>query len=73
MPICPVAQAQTSGLAELHSYGKDDGVNFQNIIEGAPVFEARSTIQPGHLGTNMSSRRQSRKFSLYARPVASST
>ncbi len=24
---------------ELHSYGKDDGVNFQNIIEGAPVFE----------------------------------
>jgi len=24
---------------ELHSYGQDDGVNFQNIIEGAPVFE----------------------------------
>lgn len=24
---------------ELHSYGADDGVNFQNIIEGAPVFE----------------------------------
>jgi len=24
---------------ELHSYGKDDGINFQNIIEGAPVFE----------------------------------
>ena len=27
------------GHVELHSYGKDDGVNFQNIIEGAPVFE----------------------------------
>lgn len=24
---------------ELHSYGQDDGVNFQNIVEGAPVFE----------------------------------
>ena len=27
------------GNVELHSYGADDGVNFQNIIEGAPVFE----------------------------------
>lgn len=30
---------QWIGNVELHSYGKDDGVNFQNIIEGAPVFE----------------------------------
>ncbi|HRW07633.1 MAG TPA: phytanoyl-CoA dioxygenase family protein, partial [Caldilineaceae bacterium] len=30
---------QWIGNVELHSYGADDGVNFQNIIEGAPVFE----------------------------------
>jgi len=30
---------QWLGNVELHSYGKDDGVNFQNIIEGGPVFE----------------------------------
>ena len=27
------------GHVELHSYGPDDGVNFQNIVEGGPVFE----------------------------------
>ena len=27
------------GHVELHSYGQDDGVNFQNIIEAGPVFE----------------------------------
>lgn len=27
------------GNVEIHSYGIDDGVNFQNIVEGAPVFE----------------------------------
>lgn len=34
-----VGANQWIGNVELHSYGKDDGVNFQNIIEGAPVFE----------------------------------
>lgn len=24
---------------EIHSYSKDDGVNFQNIVESGPVFE----------------------------------
>ena len=27
------------GNVEIHSYGPDDGVNFQNIIEGGAVFE----------------------------------
>jgi hypothetical protein len=27
------------GHVETHSYSQDDGINFQNIIEGAPVFE----------------------------------
>jgi hypothetical protein len=27
------------GDVEVHTYGKADGVNFQNIIEGGPVFE----------------------------------
>ena len=27
------------GHVELHSYGPDDGVNFQNIVEGGAVFE----------------------------------
>ena len=27
------------GHVELHSYGPDDGVNFQNIVEGGEVFE----------------------------------
>ena len=27
------------GNVEIHSYGQDDGVNFQNIIEGGAVFE----------------------------------
>ena len=27
------------GYVELHSYGPDDGVNFQNIVEGGAVFE----------------------------------
>ena len=27
------------GNVEIHSYGQDDGVNFQNIVEGGPVFE----------------------------------
>lgn len=27
------------GHVETHSYGLDDGVNFQNIVEGGPVFE----------------------------------
>ncbi len=27
------------GNVEIHSYGPDDGVNFQNIVEGGPVFE----------------------------------
>ena len=27
------------GNVEIHSYGPDDGVNFQNIIEGGTVFE----------------------------------
>lgn len=27
------------GNVETHSYGPDDGVNFQNIVEGGPVFE----------------------------------
>jgi ectoine hydroxylase-related dioxygenase (phytanoyl-CoA dioxygenase family) len=30
---------QWIGSIELHSYGKDDGVNFQNIIEAGPAFE----------------------------------
>ena len=28
------------GNVELHTYGKTDGLNYQNIIEGGPVFEA---------------------------------
>ncbi len=35
----PMRPERWIGHVELHSYGKDDGVNFQNIIEGAPVFE----------------------------------
>ncbi len=27
------------GHVETHSYSEDDGVNFQNIVEGGPVFE----------------------------------
>jgi len=27
------------GNVEIHSYGQDDGVNFQNIVEGGAVFE----------------------------------
>lgn len=27
------------GDVEVHTYGKADGVNFQNIIEGGPIFE----------------------------------
>ena len=27
------------GHVEIHSYGQDDGVNFQNIVEGGPTFE----------------------------------
>lgn len=27
------------GHVEIHSYSQDDGVNFQNIVEGGPVFE----------------------------------
>lgn len=27
------------GHVETHSYGMDDGVNFQNIVEGGPIFE----------------------------------
>lgn len=39
LPGKNVGSNQWVGNVELHSYGKDDGVNFQNIIEGAPVFE----------------------------------
>ena len=39
LPGQNVGSNQWVGNVELHSYGKDDGVNFQNIIEGAPVFE----------------------------------
>lgn len=39
LPGKNVGSNQWIGNVELHSYGKDDGVNFQNIIEGAPVFE----------------------------------
>ncbi|MEZ4712436.1 MAG: phytanoyl-CoA dioxygenase family protein [Caldilineaceae bacterium] len=35
----PMRPDRWVGNVELHSYGQDDGVNFQNIIEGAPVFE----------------------------------
>ncbi len=28
------------GHMELHSYGPDDGVNFQNIVEGGPCSSA---------------------------------
>lgn len=27
------------GNVEVHTYGKQDGVNFQNIVEGGPIFE----------------------------------
>lgn len=30
---------QWIGDVETHTYGKKDGINFQNIIEGGPVFE----------------------------------
>ncbi|HEX3815141.1 MAG TPA: phytanoyl-CoA dioxygenase family protein [Mycobacteriales bacterium] len=30
---------QWIGDVEVHTYGKQDGVNFQNIIEGGPIFE----------------------------------
>jgi len=39
LPSTNTGSNQWIGNVELHSYGKDDGVNFQNIIEGAPVFE----------------------------------
>ena len=45
-PILGNAQLDTNpaeeywiGNVEIHSYGPDDGVNFQNIVEGGAVFE----------------------------------
>lgn len=36
------------GNVEIHSYGPDDGVNFQNIVEGGPVFERLIDHQAWH-------------------------
>ena len=38
-PRGQVERGRWIGHVELHSYGPDDGVNFQNIVEGGPVFE----------------------------------
>ena len=38
-PRDQVKEGRWIGHVELHSYGPDDGVNFQNIVEGGAVFE----------------------------------
>jgi hypothetical protein len=38
-PAPPGAGQPWIGQVETQSYGQDDGTNFQNIIEAAPVFE----------------------------------
>ncbi|MEM7029725.1 MAG: phytanoyl-CoA dioxygenase family protein [Chloroflexota bacterium] len=38
-PQDPTPNGGWIGNVELHSYNQHDGVNFQNIVEGAPVFE----------------------------------
>ena len=38
-PRDQVQEGSWIGHVELHSYGPDDGVNFQNIVEGGAVFE----------------------------------
>ena len=38
-PRDQVRKGRWIGHVELHSYGPDDGVNFQNIVEGGAVFE----------------------------------
>ena len=38
-PQDPTPNGGWIGHVEMHSYNKNDGVNFQNIVEGGPVFE----------------------------------